>query len=72
MNGLYEIGDSCHGTVIGRMSSGLKIRLDNGEAAYTLFGYVPTGTRVLCRISRYADEIRDMFVRIDSVMEEIA
>ena len=66
----YEPKDVVIGTVSGGCSSGLFLRLENGEEAFAKFGRLPSGTKVLCSILKKADDRRNflMLASIDSIV----
>ena len=68
-NAGYEAYDSAYGAVIGECSNGLFLELDNGETAFSYFGGLRKGTRVLGTIRRKAEDALRRLVSIDSVLD---
>jgi len=68
MNNAYTKGDCCYGT----FTVGNEIILDNGTTAFTNNFSLPYGTRVLCTVCDKKGKRNDLFVKIDSVMYDVA
>ncbi|MBR5474471.1 MAG: hypothetical protein IKU83_03565 [Lachnospiraceae bacterium] len=65
----YQAGDSCYGEVTSRCATGIFLRLDDGQSAFsnTMLN-VDIGEKVLCTILALAKEGKRTFVSADSVV----
>ena len=66
----YDIHDVVMGTVTGGCANGVFLKLENGENAYAKFGFLKSGTKVLCSILKKATEKWLTLTSIDSVVGE--
>lgn len=60
--------DCVYGTVVGGCKDGLYLRLENDEMAFTPFGFLPSGTVVLCTFLKKATKNRYAVVGVDTVI----
>ena len=66
----YEIRDVVMGIVTGSCANGVFLQLENGESAYARFGFLQSGTKVLCSILKKATDRLRILTSIDSVIGE--
>ena len=65
----YQAGDTCYGEVTARCSTGIFLRLDDGQSAFSnTMHNVKIGEKVLCTILALAKEGKRTFVSADSVV----
>ena len=64
----YTKGDCCYAVVTSRAGKGSFLELDNGQGAFAYgVGNLPSGTKVLCTITRSALDGKRACARLDSI-----
>lgn len=64
-----SLRDGLYGTVVGGCRTGLFVELENGLVAFSKFGFLENGSKVLCSVVKKANETYRTVVSIDSVLE---
>ena len=64
----YRKGDCCYATITSRDSKGSYLELDNGQRAFAYgLGNLPSGTKILCTITRSAFTGQRAIAKLDSI-----
>lgn len=64
-----SLRDAMYGTIVGGCRTGLFVELENGQVAFSRFGYLENGSKVLCSLVKKANDAYRAVVSIDSVLE---
>lgn len=65
-----DVRDAVYGVVTGNCSKGVFLELKNGQQAFSYFGGLACGSKVLCSVIRRASDNWRVLVSIDSVITE--
>lgn len=67
----FNVRDGVLAVVTGGCGTGLFLELENGQEAFSAFGSLEPGTKVLCSVLKKATEKWRVLVSIDGIYEKV-